>query len=353
MKINFCTLFDSNYLDKGIALAHSLECVSKDYELYIYAFDYEAYRVLSDLALNRVKVILFEDIISEELLRIRKERTRAEFCWTCTPYIIEYTLKHFDIEMCTYVDADLYFFKDPHILIDEMIKMNCSVQIVEHRFPDNKKYRWIEKGSGKYCVEFNSFMNDEKGVYILKWWKNQCITCCTSDWSQGSFGDQKYLEDWTERFEGVNVLLNHGGGVAPWNVGRYKLVDNCAEENICFKEIKSGVKYNLIFYHFHDLHFVEKRCVDINIYTRHHNIDTRFINTIYRRYISELIEIRQMLEKKYSLLLPIVKQSNEKILWGKDESLTPIQKIKKVILAPINLYREKILRKRDIIKINC
>lgn len=39
---NFCTLFDSYYLDKGIALYESLEKVCKDFHLYIFCFDKKA-----------------------------------------------------------------------------------------------------------------------------------------------------------------------------------------------------------------------------------------------------------------------------------------------------------------------
>ena len=36
--INFCTLFDSYYLDKGIALYKSLEKVSDNFSLFTYCF---------------------------------------------------------------------------------------------------------------------------------------------------------------------------------------------------------------------------------------------------------------------------------------------------------------------------
>lgn len=35
--MNFCTLFDSYYLDKGLALYSSLEKVSEDFTLYVFA----------------------------------------------------------------------------------------------------------------------------------------------------------------------------------------------------------------------------------------------------------------------------------------------------------------------------
>lgn len=351
MEISFCTLFDSNYLDKGIALVNSLNRVSKNFELYVYAFDNKAYEILSIMSLDRVKVILFEDIISDELKEIRRKRTRAEFCWTCTPYIIEYTLKQFDVKMCTYIDADLYFFSDPKVLIDEMLEMNCSVQIVEHRFPQNRKYRVIESGSGKFCVEFNTFLNNDKGLEILDWWRKQCFSCCTSDWNQGSFGDQKYLEEWQDRFGSVNVLQNHGGGVAPWNIGRYKKESNSNEQGIQFREKGKKTKYKLIFYHFHDLHFIDKKYIDINIYTRHKYIDKSLVDAIYKKYLTELVTIRKMLEKNYKLLLPNVQYETEHVLWDKKENLSFIQKMKRIVLSPQNLYYIKVLRKKDIVEV--
>ena len=37
--MDLCTLFDSNYLDRGIALCDSLNEVSDNFNLYIFAFD--------------------------------------------------------------------------------------------------------------------------------------------------------------------------------------------------------------------------------------------------------------------------------------------------------------------------
>ena len=39
----FCTLFDSNYLDKGLALYHSMRKYIGNFTLYIFTFDVMRY----------------------------------------------------------------------------------------------------------------------------------------------------------------------------------------------------------------------------------------------------------------------------------------------------------------------
>ena len=48
---SFCTLFDSNYLTRGLAMYESLKKYSDDFYLYIFAFDDKSYELLVNLNL--------------------------------------------------------------------------------------------------------------------------------------------------------------------------------------------------------------------------------------------------------------------------------------------------------------
>ncbi len=244
MKYNFCTLFDSTFLAKGLALYSSLEQTGIDFHLYVYAFDNLAFQTLQKLQLPKATIISLEDFEDAELLRVKSERSIAEYCWTCTPSIILYSIEQFGLSMCTYIDSDLYFFSSPAPLFDEF--GDDSILLVEHRYPAGREKDLLY---GKYCVQFNSFRNDAQGMRALRWWRDQCIRWCSIVPESGKFGDQKYLDDWPERFAGVHELKHLGGGVAPWNVIQYKFFEKNGK--VYGQERQTENVFPLIFYHFH------------------------------------------------------------------------------------------------------
>lgn len=269
---NYCTLFDRNYVTRGLAMYESLKKHCVDFHLYIFAFDDQSYSLLKKLNLESITVISLKEFEDEVLLKIKSDRTAAEYCWTSTPAIIKYSIETFNLESCTYLDADLYFFSNPSILIEEM--GSKSVLITEHRY--TKKYDQSAK-SGIYCVQFMTFKNDEEGLKVLNWWREACLDWCYARHEDGKFGDQKYLDDWTVRFKGiVHVLENLGGGVAPWNIQQYNLSDK---------------NFKLIFYHFHYFKLLENNKVELGIY----KLQDRDIRLLYIPYIKHLKEISERL----------------------------------------------------------
>jgi hypothetical protein len=133
------------------------------------------------------------------------------------------------------------FFSDPGPLYAEL--GDDSVLIVPHRYTADREH-WT-KTSGVYNVEWLTFRNEERGLTALRWWHDRCIEWCYNRVEDGKFGDQMYLDDWPERFRGVHVLEHPGGGLAPWNVERYRL----REENgqVLVDDVP------LVFFHFHSL----------------------------------------------------------------------------------------------------
>jgi hypothetical protein len=286
--INFCTLFDSNYLAYGLAMYESLKKNCADFHLFIFAFDEKCEEILKKLALENVTVISLQDFEDEELLKIKPTRSKGEYCWTCTPSTIFYVFKNFAVPSCTYVDADLYFFSDPKILIEELGEK--SVSIIEHRYTPKHDQ---SKNSGKYCVQFMTFKNDGDGLEVLKWWRERCIEWCFGRVEDGKFGDQKYLDDWMARFNCVKELQNLGGGVAPWNIEQYYFARE--NEKIFGIEKKSGKKFPLIFFHFHGFKILNEKQVRL---TEGYRISLKTRNLIYKNYVEHFIS---KMEKKIPL----------------------------------------------------
>ena len=190
------------------------------------AFDKECFKWLKLLKYKNIIIISLREFEYPELKEIKKNRTRTEYCWTCTPSLIEHCLNKYKIKECTYLDADIFFYSDPEIILEELREK--SVLITEHRY--TREYDQT-KLSGIYCVQFMTFKNDLLGRKALEWWRLSCNKWCYNRCEDGKFGDQKYLDDWPIRFKGIHSLKNLGGGVAPWNIQQYSFE-------------KKGKKYN-------------------------------------------------------------------------------------------------------------
>jgi hypothetical protein len=277
---NFCTLFDSFYLTRGIAMYQSLEKVCDKFHLYIFAFDDASYHILKKLNFKHATIISLKEFEDEKLLAVKLGRSKAEYCWTSTSSTILHVIKNYNVPSCTYVDADLYFYQNPKILFDEM--GDKSILLTLHRYP--AKFN-RSATSGIYCVQFITFLNNKDGLEALNWWRDACIDWCYDRYEDGKFGDQKYLDDWTTRFKGIHVLQHLGGGLASWNVEQWPFVSK-TENEIIFKDT---VKNEAVFYHFHHVRFFKNDIVDLG--WRHPTMPV--VANLYVPYIIELGQIEE------------------------------------------------------------
>jgi hypothetical protein len=288
---NFCTLFDSNYLSRGLLLHESLSRNISRFHLFIFAFDQLTCDILKSLLLENVTVISLKEFENDKLLNAKRTRTRAEYCWTSTSSSLNYVLEHYNVTSCTYLDADLFFYSSPEVLLREL-KEGKNVLITEHRFSKLAKV-FEQKRAGKFCVQFITFSNEPDSRKILDEWKNQCIDWCYARYEDGKFGDQKYLEHWPEKYSNVHVLDHPGGGIAPWNARQFHFIRE--EEKIY--GFRSGYKerFEVVFYHFHFVRTMDTGYTDLGWNKLGNNV----IDIFYKPYIKSIIEKEIFLEGKF------------------------------------------------------
>ena len=156
MTREFCTLFDANYLPRGLVLYHSLAERCPDFRLRVFCMDSRTEDVLHALALPNLTVVSLAELESHDpvLAGVKGDRTPVEYCWTATPAICRYALEtEPELREITYLDADLMFFGDPAPLFQEL--GSDSVLIVPHRYAP--EHRGKEEASGVYNVEWLTF----------------------------------------------------------------------------------------------------------------------------------------------------------------------------------------------------
>lgn len=261
---HYVTLFDNLFLPQGVALHISMERHINDYTLWILCVDDISYELLTKLNFSNVRLLKLSDIETEELKRVKSERTTGEYCWTLTPFAPRFVFESDPtVQRVTYLDADLWFREKPDLIFEEFDASGKHVLITDHAYAP--KYDQSEK-SGQYCVQFITFTRTG-GERVRKWWEERCIEWCYARHEDGKFGDQKYLDDWPDRFEkNVHVLQQPELLLAPWNA------------SIFF------YKKSLI-YHFHSLKILEGNKLLTHLY---YDIPKVTLKRIYTPYIKDI-----------------------------------------------------------------
>lgn len=237
---HYCTYFDGRYADRARALIHSLDVYGGDYTLHALCLDAAALDRITRLSHPRVRTIRLEDVEPWDpaLSEARANRSKVEFVFTLSPILPLYVFSRFpEIEQLTYLDADLFFFDSPEAVFQEIGP--ASVAIVPHRFSPQVR----EKAEfGIYNVGWITFRRDEHARECLNWWRERCLERCPDHLVDGCYADQKYLDSWPERFNGVHVIQHPGANLGPWNLNRHRLT--LAEGGVLVDDRP------LIFYHF-------------------------------------------------------------------------------------------------------
>ena len=279
----FCTYFDRNYLAQGLTLYRSLTDHAGSFTLWVLCFDEITHEVLSGLNLANVRPVSLQEFEEGDnaLQEAKRNRSRVEYIFTCTPSWLLYLLsQHPDIKRITYLDADLMFYASPSPIFKEL--GDRSILIVGHRF--SGRLHHLESQFGIYNVGLLTFRNDPPGKDCLQWWRDRCLEWCSDRPENGRFADQKYLDDWPTRFEGVVVVQNKGAGLAPWNHMNY---------TVRFQDDTITVDGDpLIFYHFQGVRMIGRRFFDPGV-QRYGPMPSALRDRLYTSYVQSLLVTEQ------------------------------------------------------------
>lgn len=320
---HFCTLFDSNYLLKGVVMLRTLREHCPAAHVHVLCMDDQVQGLLEQLNLPHITCLQLSAVEDEALLAVKPGRGVAEYCWTLSPCLPWYVLQQNpDIDFITYLDADLYFFSPVEPLFDEI--GNSSIAIIEHRFTPALQHHVI---NGRFCVEWVSFRRDEEGMACLAHWRDQCIEWCFHRLEQDRMGDQKYLDKWPQKYKNLHILQHLGAGVAPWNFGQYRF-----DQNTQGTPTAEGTA--LIFYHFHQFQLLSNGSFDrLSAAYTTMGPEPEFVYATYEQALTALLyEVRALRPGFSSGMKPVLKIKSQRLV----QRLLPQslkQLLKKVVKA--------------------
>ena len=302
---HFCTLFDRNYLVKGLAMLRSLQRHCPTALVHVLCMDDETREILQALAMSHVSCLSLAEVETPELLAVKPTRSVAEYCWTLSPCLPLHVLQwNPEIDAITYIDADLYFYSSLQPLFDEIGA--ASIVIIEHRFPPPFKHLEM---NGRFCVEWVGFKRDEQGMACLARWREQCIEWCFHRLEENRMGDQKYLDEWPAAYSNLCILTHPGAGVAPWNYSQYRFGYDVKQGHTV-----DGVP--LIFYHFHQFQLLSNG--DFDRLSAAYRALGREPDAVYRAYEGALkgvlAEVRALVPGFAAGLKPALRVKSQRLV---------------------------------------
>jgi hypothetical protein len=168
----------------------------------------------------------------------RNNRTLIEWYFTATSCLVNYIVKKYPIiNNLYYLDSDLYFYNSVQPLIEE--SKNAAAQIIEHRFSKQMQHLLVY---GRFNVGWIGFSTTEEGLALIHDYRSSCIDWCYEKLEGDRYGDQKYLDQWPQKFPSCVISKHLGANVAVWNIADRILTRQGNETFIDDSK--------LIFYHF-------------------------------------------------------------------------------------------------------
>ncbi len=219
MTPHYATYFDRHFLMRGLALIESIRQHAGLVPVTVLCLDDETHALLARLGLPNVRLLPLARLEAADpgLAAVRSTRTTLEYYFTVTAPFLRYLFAaDRSIETLTYVDADHLVFDDLAPIYAEL--GDRTMAIIDHRYPPKFADNYVY---GRFNVGILVFRRSAEVNACLARWRGQCLEWCYDRLEEGRYGDQKYLDEWPERYAGLRVLQYPGVGLALWNAPSY------------------------------------------------------------------------------------------------------------------------------------
>ena len=285
----YCTIFDSAYLSRALALHESLLRASPTARLAFFCVDDMASALLARMKLERSLIVPHAAFGGGALAQARATRSRAEYCWTCKPFALLHLAGAVaDAQWVVYVDTDMLFFGDP----DSALPAQSHWLITPHNFhPAFEKYAAT---AGLHNAGYFAMRNSEQGRAAVRWWSERCIESCSVSSTDLIYADQKYLDRLASLFPFGGSSDHPGLNAAPWNVERYRLTSAGGAPMVDGRP--------LLLYHFQALRILSGSLVDL--YAGDRRISPPARELVYRPYLNAVRRACERLRRELANDVP-------------------------------------------------
>lgn len=240
-----CTIITSNYFPYALTLYRSLIRFNPDETLKVLVVD--AGIPLPDLtAYPGISVISATDIYQQQhadtmFSRYGSNDTDA-LRWGLKPVLIANLLQK-GYSKVIYADCDLFFFDAYEFLFHEL--NNYGIILTPGGTTRNPQLHEEEFLSGYQYGQFNAgFIGATKeAMPALDWWARCCTYRVETNFANGLFVDQKYLDAMPVLFSFTGIVRHKGCNIAFWNQHENK------RELVNGKLLING-EFPVIFIHF-------------------------------------------------------------------------------------------------------
>jgi hypothetical protein len=283
----YCTLFDRNYLSRGLTLYCSLQLHEPGAKVVMLCLDSVTRDALATLSLAFVELIPLEELerYDPALRKVRDGRLPAEYYFTCKAVLMRYVALHDKgVDRVTYLDSDLFCFSDPTALATEFL--GATAIVTPHRFPAHLRDR---ERYGGFNAGWVSASTDGEGMRFIEWWRERCLEWCKLIVVDEKFADQKYLNQVIANFPHALANPRLGVNAGPWNIGDTRIEKNGDQVLIDGEP--------LIFFHFHGFRRLYGKMFDSGLLEYRVSLTSELRKLIYEPYLGGLLTAEESLKR--------------------------------------------------------